>query len=87
MKSAKAHLKKVIGLTTLTAEEMVTVLTQIEAAMNSRPLHPMSDDPNDIETLTPGHFLVGAPLLSPAEPSLLDEKESRLNRWKLVQRI
>lgn len=55
--------------------------------MNSRTLYPMSNDPTDITTLTPGHFLTGGPLLALPEPSLLEVNESRLNRWKLVQRL
>jgi len=38
VKSAKIHLKRVVGDTALTFEEMYTVLAQIEAVINSRPI-------------------------------------------------
>lgn len=33
--------------------------------MNSRPLYAITDDPNDIQPLTPGHFLALSPLKVP----------------------
>ncbi|XP_033222745.1 uncharacterized protein LOC117176601 [Belonocnema kinseyi] len=62
VKSTKFHLHRVIGDSTLTFEEMTTLLTQIEACLNSRPLIAQSDDPTYISALTPGHFLIGGPL-------------------------
>ena len=59
VKSVKHHLKRVIGESHFTFAELYTVFTQVEACLNSRPLSPLSNDPNDLEPLTPGHFLVG----------------------------
>jgi hypothetical protein len=68
IKSCKLHLKKVVGNQLLSFEEMSTVLAQIEAILNSRPISPMSTDPNDLEALTPAHFLTGsAPTFLPGE--------------------
>ncbi|XP_025265819.1 uncharacterized protein LOC112638395 [Camponotus floridanus] len=59
VKSTKYHLRRVIGETTLIFEEMSTLLAQIEACLNSRPLQALTDDPDDLSALTPGHFLIG----------------------------
>ena len=87
VKSAKAHLRRVIGENKLTYEEFLTIMTQVEACLNSRPLSPLSSDPNDPSPLTPGHFLVGAPLTAVPEPDWTDTKMSRLSRWQLVQNL
>lgn len=45
-----------------TFEEVSTLLRQIKACGNSRPLCAISSVPNDLMPLTPGHFLIGQPL-------------------------
>ncbi|XP_055527801.1 uncharacterized protein LOC129720363 [Wyeomyia smithii] len=64
VKVAKTHLRSQLGYTTLYYEDLVTILTQIEGCMNSRPLAPLSEDPNDMEVITPSHFLIGSSLLN-----------------------
>lgn len=87
VRSVKHHIRRVIGDARLTFEEMSTLLAEVEACLNSRPLQAMSDDPEDIAALTPGHFLVGEPLLSIPEPSLISVPANRLSRWRLVQKM
>lgn len=83
VKSAKFHLTRVIGEQILTYEEFLTLTARVEAMLNSRPITPISSDPNDLQPLTPGHFLTGGPLISLIEPDL--SNSNPLQRWKLVQ--
>jgi len=87
VKSFKSHLKRIVGPVKLTFEEMTTVLTQIEACLNSRPLSPMPFDDDGIEALTPGHFLIGRPLNSLPDPSFTYRPISLLRRWHLCQSL
>lgn len=84
VRSVKHHLHRVLRTHTLTYKEYATLLTRIEAALNSRPLCPLSEDPDDMEALTPGHFLMGRPLLAPPEPGLEGVPEGRLGCWQLL---
>lgn len=79
VKSIKYHLKRIVGIKKLAYEQFVTLLIQIEAILNSRPLHPLSDDPNDIQALTPGHFLISEPFINPPAFKYPKEREETRN--------
>ena len=80
IKSTKHHLKRVIGNSTLTFEEITTVLAQIEACLNSRPLSYVEDQ-DKLTILTPGHFLVGEPLVLPPDSNHKRANVGSLRRW------
>ncbi|XP_036317487.1 uncharacterized protein LOC118732461 [Rhagoletis pomonella] len=83
VKSFKTHFTKVAGNQKFSFEAFATLLVRIEAVLNSRPLSPMTQDPQDLLALTPGHFLRGAPIVSPPEP---DAKElSLINKWQRLK--
>lgn len=73
-----------MGTHNFSYEEMSTVLCRIEAVLNSRPLTPLSSDPNDLTCLAPGHFLVGQPLLAIPPRVNIDSNRPINNRWKLL---
>ena len=62
IKRAKQHLRKVMGNKVLTFEELGTLFCQIELILNSRPICPISEDPNDDTILTPAHLCLGGKL-------------------------
>ena len=87
VKSFKQHFKKVAHPFKFTFEEFSTLLAKIEACLNSRPLSPMSEDPADFTALTPGHFLIGGPLLAPTTPEILDPPLALINRWQRLKAL
>lgn len=87
IKSAKLHLKRVVGTRALSFEELSTLFARVEAVLNSRPLCALSNDPNEFEVLTPSHFLIGRELLSVPEYDLMNLSNNRLNRWQAVQQV
>lgn len=85
VKSLKRHLKTTLGSSVLRRDDLETILVQVEACMNSRPLTALSNDPEDLEILTPGHFLIHRALISLPEPSYAEIPENRLDRYQQNQ--
>lgn len=87
VRSAKTALKKDIGANQLTHENFCTLLVQIAAALNSRPLSPLSDDPVDMKALTPAHFLIGTSMQALPEPDLTAIPSNRLTHYQQRQQM
>ena len=87
IKSFKYHFRRVVGTTPLTFEEAHRVVAKISACLNSRPLTALSSDPNDLNVLTPGHFITGDSLLALPQQNLTKKAVNLLTRWQLVQRL
>ena len=67
---------------------MCTVLTQIEAYLDSHPLVPVNNPDDDgIEVLTPGNFPIGQPLIALPDPAMSYQSVSLLKRWHLCQTL
>ncbi len=78
VKSVKKHLKTVLSDALFTYEQHETCLMQIEAYRNSRLLTMESPDPNGIDALTPGHFLIGCPITNISNPDISNVPLNRL---------
>ncbi|XP_035220692.1 uncharacterized protein LOC118193680 [Stegodyphus dumicola] len=86
IKSVKRILLRVAKSAIMNFEELTTLVTQIEAVLNSRPLSPLFSDPSDLQPLTPGHFLTGSAMLSFPEPHTASDSLSFHSTWELLQR-
>ncbi|XP_062557572.1 uncharacterized protein LOC134222444 [Armigeres subalbatus] len=87
VKCMKTHLKRIVGATSLNFEQYVTILSEIEAILNSRPLFVTKSEPNGFEVITPAHYLNGRPLTAIPEPSYEDIKTNRLDKWQHLQML
>lgn len=87
--TVKRCLRKALGNAKLNADELVTVLTELEATLNSRPLTYEYDEVG-AEMLTPSHLIYGRRLLSLPEEVRNDEEEREagfLRRFRYLARL
>ena len=78
VKSVKTPLKKLFAKTMLDAEQVTTILAEIEAQLNSRPLTYLGADPDGYSVITPAQILIRRNLQAcPTEVTPLSEQTSR----------
>ncbi|XP_033213910.1 uncharacterized protein LOC117170976 [Belonocnema kinseyi] len=87
VKSFKQHLIKTVDNTLLTYDQLETYVVEIEAILNSRPISPLSNDPNDLLPLTPRHFLIRSSLSTILQANLEKIPTGRLSAWQHVQML
>lgn len=78
----KYHLKRILKEVILTYEDFYSILVQVESILNSRPMYPLTEDPDSLEMLTPGHFLIGDSLMSLPESTVLDNRHTRVSVYR-----
>ncbi|GBP73561.1 hypothetical protein EVAR_5396_1 [Eumeta japonica] len=66
---------------------MTTVLVQIEAILNSRPLSVLSSEPSELLPLTPSHFLTLTPLKTLPARDISDENVNLLQRKHIIDHV
>ena len=78
-------LNAVLNEQVLDEEGLSTLMCEVEAIVNSRPITKSSDDPDDCEALTPDHLLLlrSGPCLPPRSFNKEDAHSRR--RWRQVQ--
>jgi transposase InsO family protein len=81
----KTSLKKVLGRSSVTLETLQTIVTEIEAILNDRPITYVSSELNDPEPLTPAHLLYGRKMTSLIQNDVVFE-DIDLSRSALLKR-
>jgi len=87
--SCKSSLKVVLGQQTVTEDVLDTVFAEVAALMNGRPLTHVSVDPEDLEPLTPNHFLLlrPQPHLPPAPAEQNRHRSFSKRTWRIAQAL
>lgn len=68
-----------------TDEQLRTLMCEVECTINSRPLTKISDDPNDLDVITPQDLLLLQPT-SNIPPGIFDQKDIYAKRrWRQIQ--
>ena len=83
IRSTKRCLKKSMKLYKLTYEAMTTIIAEIEAVLNSRPLTYIQTDSTDV--LTPFHLYTGTRSLDPPDPRIKNFTE--MNAGEARQKV
>ncbi len=77
-RSCKKVMYSVLGSRRLTDEVLTTTMAIVEQVLNARPLTAVSADLEDLEALTPNHFLLGRASVSlPTFPTLEKDVDHR----------
>ena len=71
----------------LTDSQLLTVLTEVESILNSRPLTHLSDDITDLEPLTPNHILLGRHRNWSSITDVSETDITSRRKWKQVQAL
>lgn len=85
VRSAKTALKAIIGSQTVTDTVLQTLLTEVERILNGRALTANSDDPNDLQPLTPAHFLMQRRTVCLPSGVFEEADAYRRKKWRQVQ--
>ena len=85
IRTVRKILKSLLGNQTVDEEGLCTLMCEVEAIINGRPLTPVSDDPRDLSALTPNHLLL-LRYSTTFPPGLFRKEDIYIRRrWKQVQ--
>ena len=95
VKLTKKQLKRVLGRQQLDALQLQTVLKEIEATINSRPLVSVSSTLEDLSVVTPADFLLAKkatalpdpPPMAQMNPPAPDDSRTLIKRYERVQQL
>ncbi|XP_077369860.1 uncharacterized protein LOC144014155 [Festucalex cinctus] len=75
------------GLSRLSHEVLLTLMAEIVAIINARPLVPISSDPDSPFLLTPASLLTQKVCTYPPPPRTFDSKDLHRQQWRQVQHL
>ena len=87
VKITKRCLKAVIKDWLLHEHALHVLLLETESIMNSRPLTSISDNIDNLEPLTPNHFLIVWSLSNTNFANITEKKVNTRTKWKSVQAV
>ena len=87
VKITKGCLKAVVKCRLLREGALHTLLLEIESIVNSRPLTSFSNDIDDLEPLTPNHFLTGRSSSYTNFANITEKNVNSRTKWKSVQAV
>ena len=85
IRSTRTTLKAMLGESLVEEDVLATVLTEVEATLNSRPLCAVSDDPNDLQPLTPNHLLLQRTVSGLPPGTFVKEDMLLRKKWRQTQ--
>lgn len=87
VRSVKTCLRKVLGKSYLEFEELQTLICEVEAVINSRPLSYLHTDITEPSPLTPAHFLTGQRITTLPSYPLHDFSSEKTNAIQINKRL
>ena len=87
VKSGKHHMRRVVGEQVLTFSTLATLMCQIKACLNSKPLTALTADPSDLEFLSPSHFLIQCLSFLVSEEDATNVNVPPGKRWLLISQL
>ena len=87
IRSVKIALSVALKVQSPREETLLTILSEIEHAVDSRPLTHIAVDPRDQEALTPNHFLIGASSGEICFGNYHNQSQCTRKQWRIIEQF
>lgn len=86
VRSVKEPLRRMLGNSIVTNDQLKAVLMEVVSVVNDRPLTTVTEDPNDLDPLTPNMFLRGTKNASFPEEEEITSKQLQ-KEWQRIKEL